>query len=133
MSAYSTPSAPGSAGNALLFDVNGASAGTAVTHTAGAGDFTLTEPGSYAAAFHSNLAPATGASFPLTVSLALEQDGAVVPASVVQHTFNSATESATVSFNVPVQVTSAPSTLEVAGQGGDFLYSAATANIYKIG
>lgn len=116
-----------------MFDVNGSSSGTAVSHTAGEGTFTLTEPGSYVAVFHGNLAPATGATFPLSTTLSLQQDGAVVAGGVAQHTFTAATESATVSFGVPVQVTSAPSELEVTAQNGDFLYSAVTMSIYKIG
>ena len=130
LSAYSVPSAPAATGAALEFDVNGISSGTAVSHTAGSGDFTLSEPGTYVVTFHGNLAPASGASFPLNAVLSLEQDGTPVDGGVIQHTFQSAADSATVSLSVPVQVTSAPSTLELAAQGGDFLYSAATMTIY---
>ena len=132
LSAYSTPSAPGTAGNALLFDVNGVSSGTAVTHTAGDSEFSLTEPGIYTAAFHGNLAPASGVNFPLNVILELQQDGTTVPNAVVQHTFHTSPDTATVAFSVPVQVTSAPSVLRVLGEGGNFLYSAVTLTVYKV-
>ena len=132
LSAYSTPSAPGTAGNALLFDVNGVSSGTAITHTAGNSDFSLAEPGIYTAAFHGNLAPASGVNFPLNVILELQQDGTTVPNAVVQHTFHTSPDTATVAFSVPVQVTNTPSVLRVLGEGGNFLYSAINMTVYKV-
>ena len=132
LSAYSVPSAPGTAGNALLFDQNGVSTGAAVTHTAGDSEFSLTEPGIYAVAFHGNLAPASGVNFPLNIILELQQDGSVVPGAVVQHTFHTSPDTATVSLSIPVQVTSAPSVLRVVGEGGNFVYSATTMTVYKI-
>ena len=87
----------------------------------------------YAVSFHGNLAPATGASLPETLTLTLQQDGVAVPDAIVQHTFQTATDTASVSFTAPVQVTNAPSTLNIVGEGGDFLYSAVSMSVYKIG
>ncbi len=131
-SAYSAPSAPGTAGNALLFDVNGVSSGTGITHTPGDSEFTLEQPGIYTAAVHGNLAPGSGVSFPLNVILELQQDGAVVPGGIVQHTFHTSPDTATVAFSAAVQVTSAPSVLRVVGEGGNFIYSALNMTIYKV-
>lgn len=132
LSAYSTPSSPGTAGDALLFDVNGQSSGAAVTHTAGSGTYTLTEPGTYAVVFHGNIAPASGVNFPLNVMLQLQQDGTVIPSAVVQHTFHTSPDTATVAFSTPIQVTSTPSQLQVVGTGGNYLYSAITMTVYKL-
>ena len=131
-SAYSAPSAPGTAGNALLFDVNGVSSGTGIAHTPGDSEFTLEQPGIYTAAVHGNLAPGSGVSFPLNVILELQQDGAVVPGGIVQHTFHTSPDTATVAFSAAVQVTSAPSVLRVVGEGGNFIYSALNMTIYKV-
>ena len=132
LSAYSTPPSPGTAGDALLFDVNGQSSGAAVTHTAGSGTYTLTEPGTYAVVFHGNIAPASGVNFPLNVMLQLQQDGTVIPSAVVQHTFHTSPDTATVAFSTPIQVTSTPSQLQVVGTGGNYLYSDVTMTVYKL-
>ena len=131
-SASSTPSAPGTAGAPLTFDVNGASAGTAIAHTAGSGDFTVSEPGTYLVSFHGNVSPASGDTLPLNILLELEQDGAVVSGAVAQQTFQNATDSATMSFAFPVTVTNTPSTFSVVGEGGNFLYSAASMSVYRL-
>lgn len=132
LSAYYTPSSPGTAGDALLFDVNGQSSGAAVTHTAGSGTYTLTEPGTYAVVFHGNIAPASGVNFPLNVMLQLQQDGTVIPSAVVQHMFHTSPDIATVAFSTPIQVTSTPSQLQVVGTGGNYLYSDVTMTVYKL-
>lgn len=131
LTAYSTPTAPASAGDALAFDVNGVSNGTGITHTAGSSDFTVTEPGIYTVAFHGNLTPASGAALPLALILELRQDGTAVPGAVVQHTFNAATDTATLAFSQPVAVSTTPSTFSVVGTGGNFLYSAVSLSLYK--
>ena len=132
LSAYSTPSAPGTAGNALLFDQNGASSGSGITHTPGSSDFTVADPGIYSVAFHGNLAPASGVNFPLNVILELQQNGTVVPGAVVQHTFHTSPDTATVGFSIPVEVSSTPSTFRVVGEGGNFIYSEVTMTLYKV-
>ena len=132
LSAYSTPSAPGTAGNALLFDQNGASSGSGITHTPGSSDFTVADPGIYSVAFHGNLAPASGVNFPLNVILELQQNGTVVPGAVVQHTFHTSPDTATVGFSIPVEVSSTPSAFRVVGEGGNFIYSEVTMTLYKV-
>ena len=132
LSAYSVPAAPGTAGNPLLFDQNGASSGTGITHTPGNSDFSVLDPGIYTVAFHGNLAPASGVNFPLNVILQLQQNGAVVPGAVVQHTFHTSPDTATVSLSMPVEVTDTPATFRIVGEGGNFIYSAVTMSVYKV-
>ena len=133
LSAYSTPAAPGTAGDPLLFDVNGASSGTGISHTAGSSDFSVLDPGIYTASFHGNLAPASGSNFPLNVILQLQQNGTTVPGAVVQHTFHTTQDTATVAFSMPVAVTDVPATFRVVGEGGNFVYSGVTLSLYKTG
>lgn len=132
LSAYSTPAAPGADNTPLQFDQNGESAGTGISHTAGSSDFTVQTPGLYTVAFHTNAAPVSGVTFPLTITLQLRQNGTAVPGAAAQHTFHTATDNGTMAFSFPLQVTSVPAVLQVDAAGGNFLYSGASISIYKI-
>ncbi|MFR6329333.1 MAG: hypothetical protein ACLUOI_11275 [Eisenbergiella sp.] len=106
--------------------------GSSVSHTAGSGIFTVSKPGTYAVAFHGNCSPASGASFPLTVSLSLQLGGSTVPGGTTQHTFSASSNTATLSFTTPVQITTVPAQLQVTAQGQKFLYSIISLTIYKL-
>ena len=131
-SAYSTPAAPGADNAPLDFDQNGETVGTGITHTAGDSAFAVQTPGLYTVAFHTNAAPASGDTLPVTITLQLQQNGTSVPGAAAQHTFHTASENASMSFSFPVQVTAVPASLQVLAQGGNFLYSGASISIYKI-
>lgn len=132
-SAYSTPAQAGTDGQPLIFDRNGVTAGTAISHTANTAPVTISQPGYYYVTFHGTFAPAAGSSYPLTLSAYLQQDGTAVPGAGTQHTFQSDNDTANLSFSQIVQVTSAPSTLEVVGSGGGYLYSDAAITVQQIG
>ena len=133
LSAYSTPPQSGASGSALLFDLNGPVYGSAIAHTAGSGTFTISSAGVYAAAFHGAFAPASGVTFPLNVTISLQQDGNVIPGGTALHTFHTSSDVANLAFTVPVPVTSAPSTLQAVASGGTFVYSAVGMTIYRLG
>ena len=133
LSSYSTPPQSGTSGNPLLFDQNGSAYGSAISHTAGSGTFTISSPGVYAAAFHGAFSPASGVTFPLNVTISLQQNGSVVPGGTALHTFHTSSDVANLAFTVPVAVSAAPSTLQVAASGGSFLYSAIGMTIYRLG
>ena len=133
LSAYSTPSQPGSSGSPLLFDRNGTSYGTAISHTAGSGSFTVNKPGVYAVAFHGRFAPVTGSSFPLTNSVYLSQNGSSVPGAVSNYIFQTSNGMANQTFSIPIAVQTAPTTLQVISQGGTILYDGVTLSIYRLG
>ena len=133
LSAYSTPSQPGSSGSPLLFDRNGTSYGTAISHTAGSGSFTVNKPGVYAVAFHGRFTPVTGSSFPLTNSVYLSQNGSSVPGAVSNYIFQTSNGMANQTFSIPVAVQTAPTTLQVISQGGTILYDGVTLSIYRLG
>ena len=133
LNAFSTPAQPGSEGSALLFDRNGASQGTAISHTAGAAEFTVQTPGNYVVSFHATLAPYGCAVFPLSILIFLENQGVQVPDTGVRHTFHTTAEAANVAFAQVVQVPSAPATLKFIASGGNFLYSDTAASIWYLG
>ena len=133
LSAYSTPSQPGSSGSPLLFDRNGTSYGTAISHTAGSGSFTVNKPGVYAVAFHGRFTPVTGSSFPLTNSVYLSQNGSSVPGAVSNYIFQTSNGMANQTFSIPIAVQTAPTTLQVISQGGTILYDGVTLSIYRLG
>lgn len=132
LSAYTTTAVSGASGSALLFEVNGASAGTGIAHTAGESDFLVLEPGIYTFAFHGNFAPASGANFPLNIIMTLQQDGVTVPGAVAQHTFHTSPDTATVSFSMPVEISTATSVFRIMPSGGDFTYSIVALTVYKV-
>lgn len=132
-SAYSTPAQPGTSGTALLFDQNGLSYGSSISHTAGSGTFAINTPGVYTAALHAALAPTPGVTFPLAIVITLQQNGASVPGGTVQHTFHTSSDTANVSLTVPIEVTTTPTTLDAMPSGGNFLYSALGMTIYRLG
>ena len=55
-----------------------------------------------------------------------------MPGAFAQHTFTAAGTNATMSFSFPVQVTTAPATLRIQAQGGNFTYSGVSLTIIKL-
>ena len=133
LSAYSVPASPGSSGTPLVFDLNGESAGTAVSHAERSGSFLLNEPGVYAVSFHGTFSPASGDTLPLNLQFTLEQDGNPVSGAAAQEVLQTQNQYSSLSFSTVVSVTNPPSTLTVSGQGGNFFYSDVGMNVYKIG
>ncbi|WP_297209586.1 hypothetical protein [uncultured Flavonifractor sp.] len=107
--------------------------GTATSHTAGSGTFTVNQPGLYQASFHGVLSPSSTASFPVNVVVSLQQNGSNVPGASVPHTFQSKTENVPLSFSIPLSISTVPTTLQVVGQGGTSLPTAITLNVTKLG
>ena len=133
LSSYSTPAQSGSSGGALVFDKNGLSYGTAISHTAGNSTFTVNQPGVYAVAFQGSFSPVNGATFPQTVGVSLTQNGAVVPGATSQYIFHTSAQTAALAFSTLVAVSSAPATLQVVGDGGNYLYSTIGLSVYRLG
>lgn len=71
---------PASAGSSLTFPTNQMVLGTEITHTAGSGDFILTQPGSYEVHYTVN---AASSAIPTPTSTQLYANGAPVPGSLV--------------------------------------------------
>ena len=133
LSTYSTPPQTGSSGTALLFDRNGLSYGGDISHTAGSGIFTINTSGVYAVSFHGTFAPASGVTFPLGITVTLQQNGTAVAGGGAIHSFHTSSDAANLAISVPVAVSSAPTTLQFIATGGNFLYSGITATVYRLG
>ena len=132
LNAYSTPAQAGSAGAALIFDRNGAQNGTAVTHANNSANVVLQKPGYYRVSFQTAIGPASGVTFPFSVLLYLSQDGTGVPGASVRHTFHTSADISNVALSQIVAVTTAPSTLNVMGGSGSFLYSDAGISVNQL-
>ena len=133
LSAYSTPSQPGTNGAALIFDRNYLENGAAISHSANSAEFTIQEPGFYHVSFHGTLSPASGVNFPLPLSVYLQQQGTAVPGASAFHTFQTTSDTSNVAFTQIIEVTSTPTTLDIIGEGGNFIYSNVSMVIYKLG
>lgn len=132
LTAYSTPPQPGNSGEALIFDRNAASNGTAVTHTVNTADVVIQQPGYYSVSFHGMVSP-IGTNFPLAILLYLEQNGSSVAGTGVRHIFQTSAETSNLAFTQIIEVDTVPTTLNVVTQGGSILYSDATITVNKIG
>lgn len=132
LNAYSTPFQPNTSGDPLIFDRNGTSAGTAVTHTENTSDITIEQPGYYSVSFHATVTPGIGATFPLSVLYYLQQNGNPVAGTGTRHTFQNASEVANLSFTQIVEVDTVPTTLNVISEGGPTFYSDASITVNQI-
>ena len=132
LSSYSTPPQSGGNGTVLVFDRNAVSNGTSVIHAQNSGTFTIQQTGFYQVSFHGTLAPTSGSSCPLTVSLSLQQQGDQVPGTAVQQTFHTSTDLENIAFSQIIQVKTVPTTLQVTGQGKGYFYGPVSMFISKL-
>lgn len=133
LSAYSTASQSGEAGRALIFEQNSMIKGDAIEHAENNTDFTIRETGVYSVAFNGVIAPAAGETFPVSLTVYLEQDGSPVGGGSTQHTFHTSTETINQAFTTPIEVTTVPAVLRIVGTGGNIIYSTISLTVYKIG
>ena len=132
VSAYSLPAAQVSDGGAVQFDVTAAQSGTDVTHTAGSGDVTITQPGTYFVQYGATVAPTGAASYPVTGIVTLSVNGQTQSAGAGMVQFDAATPARQISAAAVLNVTDVPATVQVISSGGNFLYSNATINVFKV-
>ena len=133
MAAYSSPSQSTASGSPLLFDQNGTSYGSAISHTAGSGTFTINQTGLYRADFHGVVSAPSNASFPVSIVTSLTQNGSIVPGASVPHNFQNKTETSPISFSVALTVSTVPTTLQVVPVGNASLNSAFTLTVTRLG
>ena len=132
LTTYTTPTSPVTSGNALDFDQNATINGTAIAHTAGSQDVTISEPGTYFATYSGTASPASGQSVPAANNLLFTLNGTALTGAAAQHVFTTASETAPQTMSLVFNVTSTPATLQVLSSGGDFNYSNYNLNVYKI-
>ena len=133
LSAYSTPPQTGTAGGALVFDRNAVVNGTAVSHAQNSASIVIQQTGFYQVSFHGTIGPTSGADFPMTVSMYLEQQGTEVPGTAVQHTFHTTADTSNVAFTQIIQAATVPTTIEVIGQGKNYFYGPISLVVNRLG
>ena len=133
LSAINPGSQSSEANTALTFPNNPLVSGTAITHQTGSPDVIINQPGIYQAVFHSTISAPSGASIPTTVSVQLYQNGTPVTGTTTRHTLTASNEIATISFNIPIQVTSAPVNLSVVIKESGINFSESTLTVGRLG
>ncbi|MCG4609717.1 MULTISPECIES: hypothetical protein [Anaeromassilibacillus] len=116
----------------MIFDRNGAVQGDAIVHAPNTAPFTILQTGFYYVSFHTTVSPLGTANFPLSILIYLQLQGTPVPGTGARDTFQSALETNIYSFSQIIEITSTPATLNVIGEGGNFLYSDTSITIHKL-
>lgn len=117
----------------LSFAATAVSSGSSLSHQAGTPDITVNRPGIYHASFHSSVSTEPGASIPATLTINLALDGNTLPGASATHTFASSAEASTISFTVPFQVTTTPSTLRAVPVQSGFPFSNSLLTVVRLG
>ena len=119
-------------GGAVTFDANGDIAGSDISHTAGSGDVTISATGTYYVQFSANVAPTGTTTYPAADIATISLNGQTLNGGAGTAQFSSASDSRHMTAATIVNVTDAPATVSVVSSGGQFLYTGATINVYKI-
>ncbi len=133
LSAYSTPAQAGTGQTALVFDRNALSYGTAISHANNSANITISQPGVYTLSFNGGFAPGSNVNFPLNVLTVPQLNGVTVTGAATQHTFHTSSDVVNQSFNVPIAVSTVPSTLQIVSTGDGFLYSNIQVSLFREG
>ena len=131
ISAYSVPAATVNDGGSPVFDRNYAATGTDLSHTEGDAQITIATTGTYFAQYTASVQPVSGASLPATNIVTFEVNGQTQNAGAGTAYF-AANQPAQINAALVFTVDTAPSTLQLISSGGQFLYFAATLNVYKL-
>ena len=117
----------------MIFDRNDLISGSSIEHTEGTTQFTIQATGIYLALFQGNFHAAPGDTLPAYLNVTLRKDGTTVPNGAADFIFQTATESASLSFAASFSVTATPSVVEVIGGGANYLCSTLGITIYRLG
>ena len=124
---------PTNAGSALIFNDTPLVSGNSITHTAGASNVEIDQPGIYQATFHGTASVNTGTSIPATLTVRLNVNGSPVTGATATKTFTSSGEVTNLSFSVPFQVTAVPTTIEVVSDDAGFEMTDIALNVFRLG
>lgn len=133
LAAYSTPPQTGTTGTTLIFDRNASQAGNDISHNQNSSQVTIQTPGYYDVSFNGIIGPLSNSVLPLTTGFYLIQNGNTVSGAAAQHTFQNASDTASLSFSQIVSISSVPAILQIKSQGGNFAYSSINITVQKIG
>ena len=131
VTAYNEAAQASSSTAPLSFAATPVSAGTAVTHTDGSPDITLTQPGVYFVSFSGSAESQASATLPGTLTVQLQQNGAAVPGAAASQSYTAAGQTAELSAGAPLTVTSAPAVITAQpSQEGYNITQAALSAVY---
>ena len=121
------------AGGALIFNENPLISGAAITHTPGAPNIQITQPGIYQVTFNGSVRVDAGTAIPASVQVRLTNNGVDVPGAVAIQTFGASDEEANVTFSAPIRVDSVPANLEVIVNDAGYTFEELALNVYRLG
>ena len=118
---------PASDGAALTFDTNQVEEGTAISHTASSGDFTINEAGTYLISYSVVGTNTTGTG---NASVQLRNGGTEIPGSTKSGTISATSDTTSLSATVLVSV-AGTATITLNMVGTDFSFTNASMLIIK--
>lgn len=123
---------PAAANAALTFATTQTAVGTAITHTAGSGDFILTQAGTYEISYHTTVTNAAGITPPTLVGMHLASGGTAIPGTESTVTIAAAGNIATLTGTTTVQVTAPPVTITLRADNTNGTFSNTSMTIRKL-
>ena len=131
LTAVNAAATPGTSGTALALAANQASTGTAVTHTPGSSDITLTEPGTYEISYNTTASIPTG-TVPGTVSAYLASGGAAIPGTTVSSTVATAADTAALAATTIVTVPDGTTAITLVPNSADTTFTNTAVTVRRI-
>lgn len=120
---------PVSDGDPLTFDTTQLSEGTAITHTGGSSDISITENGVYEISYSTVGTDSTGAG---TTSVQLREDGTEIPGTTASANVANANDLASLSASAIISVTSAPVTITLNMIGTNQAFTNTAVSVKKL-
>ena len=124
---------PSAAGGALVFSANPLISGTTISHQAGSDEIIISRTGIYQVSFHSTVTVDTGTAIPSSVTARLYNQGTPAAGAIASHTFSVTGENANLSFNAPIQVTTAPASLRIVISTAGYTFSEVALTVTRLG
>lgn len=104
-----------------------------MTHSTGTNDIQITQPGVYQANFYSTASTGADTPTPATLTVGLNVNNTPVTGAAVSKTFTTTDEMTNLSFSVPFQVTTTPTTVQVVPNDSGFEMTNTALNILRLG
>ena len=133
MAAVSDTAQSSAAGAPLVFRTTAFVSGSALSHTAGASEILIRQPGVYQAAFQGNALASGSTPLPAAVDVRLYLDGVQVPGAIARYTFTAASNEAGLSFSVPFSVPVSTGTLTVLVNEAGFTFPQISLSLHRLG
>lgn len=133
LAAVSDTAQNSTAGAPLIFRITAFVSGSALSHTAGASEILVRQPGVYQASFQGSVLASSGAALPATADVRLYLNGVQVPGAIARHTFTAASNEASLSFDVPFSVPVSTGTLTVLVNEAGFTFPQISLSIHRLG